>query len=408
MMNLQKREGENELEHHKRLVFGKLVDKTLSDVDYTELAEEVYSKQYSSDVARRMMYGSRYTLELLEKAGINNISESDILKEIEEKQRELKKERVKLQTEKLEYNKWIREQARAELFEEKVINAIKDNMVALKVPNREIIKENNEKAAVLLISDLHYGSEFEIKGLEGEILNEYSVGIFEKRMWKLLDIVVNNLEKEKIKHLHIFNLADSIQGILRSGSQLMKLKYGITDGIMKFTNFMACWLGELSEYVSIDYYQNTGNHSDYRILSGKKNDYPHENAERMVGWALKAMLQNNPHIKIHEEQIQGLIYINIVGFDILATHGDKERKLENSIKDYNILYGKNIDYLLVGHKHFASESNVAINKSIIQCPSLIGIDDFSMSIKKSANAGAKMFILERDYGRSVDYNIKLD
>lgn len=403
---LKRREGESVVEYAKRLINGK--KDGIYDVDYVEMYELLFNKEISSCESRKRSYGILDFLELLEQEGISNISKDDILGELEEKQRELKKERMKLQTEKTEYNKWLREQARAELFEEKVINAIKDNIKPLKIPSRKVAECNKDKAGVLLISDIHYGKELEIMGLDGEVLNKYSPEIFEDRMWELFNVVVDKIEKENIEVLHIFNLADSIEGILRSGSQLMKLRYGITDSIMMFTNFIAHWLTELSEYANIEYYQNTGNHSDYRIISGKKGDFPHENAERMVGWGLKAILQNSPQIKIHEEQIQGLIYTNIVGFDILATHGDKEKKLENSIKDYSMLYGKNIDYLLVGHKHFNSETNISINKDIVQAPSLIGIDDYSMSLKKSANAGAKMFVLERDYGRSVDYNIKLN
>lgn len=65
--------GETDFEHHKRLVFGKLVNKTLSDVDYEELAQHVYGRDYSSDVARRMMYGSKFTLELLDQCFNGNI-----------------------------------------------------------------------------------------------------------------------------------------------------------------------------------------------------------------------------------------------------------------------------------------------------------------------------------------------
>ena len=64
---LRQRDGESLLQYHKRIIYGKLVDKTLSDIDYTELAERVYGQAYSSDVARRMFYGSRRTLELLDK-----------------------------------------------------------------------------------------------------------------------------------------------------------------------------------------------------------------------------------------------------------------------------------------------------------------------------------------------------
>lgn len=63
---LEKRENESIIDYHKRIVCGKLVDKTLSDIDYTELSTYAYGKSYSSDVARRMFYGSKATIDILE------------------------------------------------------------------------------------------------------------------------------------------------------------------------------------------------------------------------------------------------------------------------------------------------------------------------------------------------------
>ena len=47
--------------------------------------------------------------------------------ELAAKLREINKERVKLQTEKLEYNRWLREEARDELIVEKIVDAIREN-----------------------------------------------------------------------------------------------------------------------------------------------------------------------------------------------------------------------------------------------------------------------------------------
>ena len=44
---LSRRDGESVVEHHKRLVMGKLVDKTLADYDYTELAKYAYGREYA-------------------------------------------------------------------------------------------------------------------------------------------------------------------------------------------------------------------------------------------------------------------------------------------------------------------------------------------------------------------------
>lgn len=52
---LERISGETALQHHRRLIEGKLVDKTLADYDYAELAPYVYGQDYSADVARRIM-----------------------------------------------------------------------------------------------------------------------------------------------------------------------------------------------------------------------------------------------------------------------------------------------------------------------------------------------------------------
>ena len=68
-MDIKRKENETDLQYHKRIIYGKLVDKTLSDIDYSELSELAYGQAYSSDVARRMFYGSKRTLALMDKDG---------------------------------------------------------------------------------------------------------------------------------------------------------------------------------------------------------------------------------------------------------------------------------------------------------------------------------------------------
>lgn len=59
---LERLPNESKADYHKRLVFGKMEDKTLSDIDYSELSYYLYGQNYNSDVARRMVYGSYKTL----------------------------------------------------------------------------------------------------------------------------------------------------------------------------------------------------------------------------------------------------------------------------------------------------------------------------------------------------------
>ncbi|MCD8204973.1 MAG: hypothetical protein LUC16_04020 [Coprobacillus sp.] len=66
MADITRQPGETAFDYHKRLVLDKIVNRTLGDVDYTELAKIVYGKELSSDDARKRMYGSAATLQLLE------------------------------------------------------------------------------------------------------------------------------------------------------------------------------------------------------------------------------------------------------------------------------------------------------------------------------------------------------
>ena len=116
---LKRKQYESDLEYTKRIVYAKLVDKT-TDLDYSELSNLIYDKSYSSDVARRMFYGMRKIFELMDKEGINSISENEILKKIEEKSLELDLQRKKLQATKLELNRNQRIKSRRELFYENI------------------------------------------------------------------------------------------------------------------------------------------------------------------------------------------------------------------------------------------------------------------------------------------------
>ena len=147
-----------------------------------------------------------------ENVAINNSDETieKILDELQLKKIELEKERKKQQTINVHYHKMLREQARDELWWEGIEKSIRD-MTPFKVP--ELIKPTEtKKESLLVISDMHYGRECLIKGLDGEVISEYNNEIFKERMWNLLNQTVNKINEKKLTHLNIFNLSDCIDG----------------------------------------------------------------------------------------------------------------------------------------------------------------------------------------------------
>ena len=323
--------------------------------------------------------------------------------DIDDKIRELQKERYKLQTEKLENNRWLRENARDELILEKILGAINDS-IPLSIPD-VLPVTHNDKEFILCFGDEHFGTEFEIRGLHNEILNAYSPEIFESRMWDLMNQVIEIIQKESITKLNVFSMGDFSDGILRVG-QLIKLRYGVIEGSVKYAEFICNWLNKLSQYVNIEYQMVAGNHTELRMLGQPKGTFKDDNTMLFVREAIKERLKNNPnfHMTINPT---GLIYSTLLNYNILGIHGEV-KNMESALKDFSTTYQTSIDILIGGHLHHDKTESVGVNKDTINVPSIIGIDDYSISLNKTSNAGATLFVLEEGKGKVQEYNIKLN
>lgn len=406
MENILKR-LDNETENQALWRIGKAKSNgLLGDITWVEVAD-FFNKEFREDETQyydSSAYRKRYKNfadayeELFSQENFTN----EEMITIEEHKRELEKAKIKLQTEKLEYNKWLREEARDELIAEKIMAAVRE-LKPLDVPLTPIVKKSS-RSAVLAFGDEHYAAEFSIYGLHGEIINQYSPEIFEQRMWDLFNQVVSIIIREDIDELNIFSLGDFTDGILRC-SQLMKLRYGVVEGTVRYANFISKWLNELSKHVKIKYQMVFGNHSELRMLGQPKGTFKEENTGLFVREMIKTRLENNPNFEMIINPT-GLIFDNIEGFNVLGIHGEV-RNMENAIKDFSSTYNTDIHILIGGHMHHYKSETVGINRDVINVPSIIGIDDYSMTLNKTSNPGASLFLIEANKGVTVDYKIKL-
>ena len=376
------------------------------DITWPEIAD-VLNKQYRADELEyrdSSSYRKRYRnyLDAYEQIFSKEQFSADQAGEYADQKRELQKLKIQLQTEKLEYNRWLREEARDELICEKICNEIRMNNSI--VSPEPLVIDRSGRSAVLAFGDEHYAAEFTIYGLYGEILNSYSPEIFEQRMWNLFYQVVDIIQKEELTTLYVFALGDFTDGILRC-SQLMKLRYGVVEGTVKYANFIAHWLNELTKYVKVKYQMVYGNHSELRMLGQPKGTFKEENTGMFVREMIKTYLDGNPNFEMVVNPT-GLIFDNIEGFNVLGIHGEV-KNMENAIKDFSNTYNTNIHVLLGGHMHHYKAETVGVNKDVINVPSIIGIDDYSMSLNKTSNPGAVLFCIEENKGVTLEYKIKL-
>ena len=315
----------------------------------------------------------------------------------------LQLERDKLRTEKLEMNRWHREAAREEMFYENIIRAIKETPMPIR--EKRCIVNNNLQSKVLIIADQHYGVDITIKGLDGNIVNKYSPEIFEDRMWYLLDSVVNLCKKDNVQNIKVCSLGDSLDGLLRF-SQLMKLRWGVIESAVHYAKFMAMWLDELSKSVNIEFYNTQGNHTEMRLLDGKKGQLERENLDVVIMAMISAYLENNQNVKIIENE-SGYIFTNVCGYNLFGYHGE-DKNLEKSLKDFSTFYDVNIDYVMAGHLHHYQGEACGARKGTIRASSIIGTDDFATKLKRRSDSAAQLLTFEKDKGLVRIDNIVLN
>lgn len=383
------------------LLSNRLDDPTIEWQDIADLRSEYTGEVEHRDTIRK---GAKLFYEYLQAGWIKNPVDDLVTttSKATSQIRELQKERYKLQTEKLELNRWLRENARDELIVEHISQAVKE-LKPLTIPE-PIHSEVLDRAGILMFGDEHYGTEFEIKGLNGEIINSYSPEEFENRMWNLLDQTISIVRKEAFSKIYVFSMGDFEDGLLRV-KQLMQLRYGVVEGTVRYADFISNWLNELSKYVEIDFQTTSGNHTELRMLGQPKGTFTKENMSLVVDAILSTRLADNPNFTFTKNPT-GFIYAEILGYNLLGIHGEV-RSMEQAIKDFSNMYRVQLDYLIAGHKHHSRSETVGINQEVINVPSIIGVDDYSMSIHKASNAGATFLVLERGKGKTIEYSIKL-
>lgn len=408
MVNLKKEDNENTNEYIWRMCDYK--DKGLLDLNWEQVGELINKELFGSDeelyrtssaYRKPYQYAKDFYEDVFKKRMYSYDNEA--IKKMDDLKRDIQKERIKLNTTRVEYNKWLRENARDELIVEEICKSI-SNLSPLEKP-AYIQNKYSTKEYCLVFGDEHYGTEFELTDLLGNIINSYSPEIFEKRMWDLFYQVIDIIKKEDINTLNVYSMGDFSDGCLRV-SQLMKLRYGVIDGTIKYANFISNWLNELTKYVRIRFQMTDGNHTELRMLGQPKGTFVEDNMGKIVKEFIKIRLEDNNNFTFIENPT-GYIYDNLAGNIILGIHGET-RSLEKTLKDLSAIYNTQIKYLFAGHLHHSKLEEIGINSEVINIPSIIGIDPYALSLNKASNASAKLFIFEEGKGRTCEYTFKLN
>ena len=402
-MNLEQLHGESDLDYQRRLIYGKLVDKTLADIDFSELANLVYGQDYSSDVARRMMYGSRKTLELVDKE-MERLSATAQASESDVKIRELKAERQKMFDQRRELNKIERDIARQEYIDSKLIEAAESLNETIGPLFGEAMYADNEienSEAVLVFSDWHYGMVVE------NVFNKYDTDICKDRVQAVVNNAINRIKVHKCNALHLILLGDAFHGAIHTSVRVASEEL-VVDQIMQVSEIIAQAINALSMFVPNVYvYTTYGNHG--RVVSNKKDNIHKDNLERIVGWWLKQRLKDNERVTMMPDSGTEFVFVNACGHDICAVHGDLD-SVRTSPRLLTTLffkeYHKNIECIILGDKHHR-ESFEELGVVSMICGALCGSDDYANEKRLFSKPNQLLLIFDEN-GLDAEYRIRCD
>lgn len=390
------------------LEYAERVTEALSygSISYKEWAESLIGEQiYSEETLRRC---SIFLDAFLKKVKEKELSFKDynFLNNYYRIKEDIEKEKNKLRQEKLELNEIYRWDARNELFQDRIIEAI-NNLPSFSKEDLFIFK--NEKigtSALLCVSDFHAGSTYEIKGLYGEIVNKYDFDIMQARMWSIIRKIAN--EDILYDDMTVAVLGDCFENILRLSS-LTKLREPVTDTVIKFSEFLSTWFVELHKVVGvpINIVVVGGNHDISRPLNSKPQ-FCGENLTKIVVEFLKLRLKDFNDIKV--DDYTDVAFKNIKCTNILFQHGE-DKDIKNTMNYFENLYNVSVDEIICGHLHRPESKSVGItevgDRTILRVGSICGMDDYSKRCRCSARPSCYFALYDQDNGKTWSRNYYL-
>ena len=401
-MVIERMQNESDFDFHKRLVYGKLVDKTLADEDYSEIAPLLYGKEYSSDVARRMMYGSCKTLQLMDEcseADVKSASFSSIVDEIDKKKLELQKERQKYFDQRNAFNKAVREQARKDELLEILAKSISDgNLPTLGYSPASKVSFVSDTDMLVSLNDIHYGA------FVSNYWNKYDTDECRKMMGNYIDRIIEIQDLHQCETCIVFCGGDEISGNIHYPIAVTN-KENVIEQIKGVSELIAEFLAILSEhFTEIRFISVAGNHS--RLNPNKDATRHDERLDDLVEWYLDARLKNIPNITIDMGaridptmclfKIRGLLYCGV--------HGDYDGS-ESKIRALQAMAPEPLYAVVSGHLHHNAINEVQGVKTIM-AGSFLGMDAYCVS-KRIFGKPQQLVCICNDKGIACYYDVAL-
>lgn len=356
----------------------------------------------SVDTVRHEAYGRMQAQDLQDargqearEAGRSTAS----LTEYEEEQASLKREKMRMQDQKRELNKLLREWARAEHIQDTIESAVEKAAEANPLVVKSYPISFGEKEAVLLLSDLHTGQ------YSDTFTNIYNDAEFRSRMQLLLDKTIQYGRDNNIKAIHVMNLGDIINGIIHVSTRVSSTE-NVIQQLMTAAETICSMLTELARtFPDVKFYSVRGNHD--RVTPNKQEAITAESFGDIIPWYVSARMQPVKNVEIVENMIDGEIIVARISDStvIYGVHGDKD-KPQDVVQNLTLMLGIKPDIVVMGHRHSIATAETH-GSLVISNGCLCGDGEYNIGIRKTSRPSQTLLIINND-GLECTYRIRLD
>ena len=392
-----RKENEEDLDYAMRLIDIKKEERP-DDLDWGDIVE-LLGLDLNKDSLRKSqdtifggiaVYKKMKDKELISKP-------SDYQQEVQIQLQELKKERIRLSDERAALNRRLRNEARKESMHDLITECAQSLKTEYNKIKPVCVEEEFEKAAILTLSDFHFGLEI------NEFNNVYNADVFYQRLNKILGKTIEYIQLNKVRTLYVLGLGDYMSGIIHTTTRIEN-RENIVQQVIKVSEALSQMLTELSKFVEIYYYDVTDNHG--RVFPNKDDWENEDNFSLFVRWYLDARFKDNEYIHIMQNTYSNEIgVVEIFGRNYAFTHGHRD-KISNIVQNLSLMTKKFYDAIFMAHCHHY-EANEIHGTYVYMNVTLSGTDMYANNERKTSNPSQNLFILNSNDGIECQYLIKL-
>lgn len=318
-------------------------------------------------------------------ANHSQLVDEEYLDEITTQKFELQKAKYKFFDERNALNKLLRDRSRQEELNEIIINAINKGNLPKYNHKPHISIQNSDNDMFVSLNDIHYGATV------SNAWNEYNSEVAFDRMEKYAFEILNLQAHTHSQNCIVWCNGDEISGAIHKTIQITN-KENVIEQVIGVSELIGRFLITLSEnFEKVIFCSVAGNHS--RLDANKKDALKGERADDLIGWYLKARLQNFSNIDFDScKMIDDTFYkIEARGKIFIGCHGDYDSNM-NKILVLEKMLNEPVYGVLTAHLHHNKFDNTQ-GIYLFMGGSFQGMDDYCVEKRILGKAEQLVFTL---------------